>query len=100
MKNKADLLPIGAIPYFIRLISLYNKSLEELIDLYHTTQNEMAFSKLLDHLVDDFDYYQASFVHWQKEAKTEADHVSLEALKPLLEESKRLISKAAGIVQH
>lgn len=100
MQNETEFLSIETIPYFIKLVTLYNKSLEELMNLYHSGDNEAAFSQLLDHLVDDFNYYQASFEHWQGEAKNEADRARLEALAPLLEEAKKLISQAARLIQH
>lgn len=99
LKDK-DYLPMDAVPYFIRLVTLYNKSLEELSELFATQKNELAFAKLLHHLVDDFEYYEGTYEHWKSEAKTDADHCSLEVLKPLLAESKKLLASAIALVKH
>lgn len=95
-----DLLPLEAAPYFVKLLSVYNQGLEDLIGVFKVQQNEKAFTKVLDYFVSDYEYYQANFEYWQKEAKTEGDRVSLEILRPLLEESGHLIAKAIGLIGH
>lgn len=98
--SDADYLPLEAVPYFVRLLTLYNKSLQELIEMFHAQKNEAAFAKLLDHLVSDFDYYQESYVYWQKQAQAPAEHNHLKALEPLLAEAKQLIAEAIALARH
>lgn len=56
ISNDAELLSIDTMPYFIKLISLYNKSVEDLTAIFRVQKDEAAFSKLLDYLVNDFEY--------------------------------------------
>lgn len=93
-------LPLEAAPHFIRLLILFNKSLQELLDMFHAQENEMAFARLLDHLVNDFDYYQETYTHWQKTAGTSAERDSLNALEPLMQEAKDLIAEAVALIKH
>ena len=98
--DDTDFLPLEASPYFVKLVSFFNRSLEDAVETFQTEKNEAAFTKVLDYFVNDFDYYQANYQYWQQEAKTDIDRMRLEVLKPLLEESAQLINRAAGLIRH
>ncbi len=100
LQQDKDFLPLDAAPYFVKLLAVYNQGLGDLIGVFKIQKNEEAFTKVLDYFVNDYEYYQANFAHWEQEAKTEADRLSLEVLRPMLVEAGHLIAKAINLIGH
>jgi hypothetical protein len=99
MKHQEN-LPISALPYFLRISASFCNALQESLDFYNDHQDSEAFSKILHHLSNDFEYYVATYQKWCQDATASAHQRDLKILEYYLQDAKKLLATAIELVRH
>lgn len=95
-----QIMPLSALPYFLKISTAFCHAIDESIHFYESDQDQATFSKILDHLSADLNYYLGVYQTWIKDPKASMHQQDLDAFGAYLKDAQTLLSSALDLIRH
>jgi hypothetical protein len=94
------IMPLSALPYFLKISTAFCNAIDESMHFYESDQDQATFSKILDHLSTDLNYYLGVYQTWTKDPKAGQHQQDLDAFGAYLKDAQELLSSAVDLIRH